>query len=106
MDTFEDTLKQTLKFMSACYSELVCNGWAGSKLMNAHISYKGRSVIIDYEHCLHDYHSIPEGTVPFEVYPYYGDIAVDYAKLNEKFNKKVDLEDLIEKLDILLENEN
>lgn len=101
MDTFEDTLKS----MSACYSEQPYNGWVGHKLMNAHISYKDKSVIIDYEHCLHNYPDIPKGVVPFEVYPYHGDISVDYAKLNEKFNK-VDLEDLIEKLDILLENED
>lgn len=80
------------------------NGKFRRKKLNAHLSYRGKSVIVDYEHCLHDYSPIPEGIVPFEVYPYYSDIAVGYAKLAEGFHK-VDLEDLIKELDKLLEDE-
>ena len=36
--------------------DLAYNGMGGNgKLLNTHISYKGRSVIIDYEFCLHPY---------------------------------------------------
>lgn len=80
------------------------NGQANGRFINAHLFYKGKSVIVDYEHCLHCYRSIPEGTVPFEVYPYGYDIIVDYAKLDEHFNK-VNLEDLINRLDKLLKDE-
>ena len=80
------------------------NGKINGHLTNAHLSYKRKSIIVDYEHCLHGYSFIPEGTVPFEVFPYADDIAVDYAKLDEGFNK-VNLEDLINKLDKLLKDE-
>lgn len=80
------------------------NGWFGRKKLNAHLSYKGKSVIVDYEYCLHCYTDTHDGKVPFEVYPYYSDIAVGYAKLDSKVNK-VDLEDLIKELDKLLEDE-
>lgn len=80
------------------------NGKINGHLTNAHLFYRGKSVIVDYEHCLHCYRHIPEGTVPFEVYPYGYDIVVDYAKLDEGFNK-VNLEDLINKLDKLLKDE-
>ena len=95
----------------------VYNGMATSSngenvYVNAHISYKGRSVIVDYEHCLHAY-SLPwfeqpqsEMFVPIEMYPYNGnDIYTNYIPLDEKFHK-VDLVKLIEVLDIALENES
>ena len=76
-------------------------------LCNAHLAYKDRSVIIDYEWCLHHYSSIEEkkanNVVPFEVYPCRNDIAVGYAKLST-YNK-VDLSDLISKLDNIIEEE-
>lgn len=71
---------------------------------NSHLSYKGRSVIVDYEHFLHAYASIPSNTVPVEMYPYDGDIYLTYIKLDERFNK-VDIEELIKDLDEALENE-
>lgn len=79
-------------------------------LCNAHLSYKGRSVIIDYEWILHVYDNadIDEGKaanlVPFEVYPYATDIHVGYAKLDTRF-RKVDLSDLISKLDEAIKKE-
>lgn len=60
---------------------------------NAHLSYKGRSIIIDYEWILHDYGSTDvnkkkaANLVPFEVYPYDIDIYVGYAKLDTEFGK-------------------
>lgn len=77
---------------------------------NAHFSYKGRSVIVDYEWILHAYDSDDmdekktANLVPFEVYPYATDIYVGYAKLDVEF-KKVDLVDLISKLDKAIEKE-
>lgn len=78
-------------------------------LCNAHLSYKGRSVIIDYEWILHVYDNADEGKaanlVPFEVYPYATDIHVGYAKLDTRF-RKVDLSDLISKLDEAIKKES
>lgn len=71
---------------------------------NSHISYKGRSVIVDYEHCLHAYSSIPENVVPIEMYPYRDDIYVGYINLDERFHK-VDIEALIKDLDEALKEE-
>ena len=71
---------------------------------NCHISYKGRSVIVDYEHILHIYSSIPENTVPVEMYPYGNDIYLTYINLDEEFHK-VDIEALIKDLDEALEEE-
>lgn len=77
---------------------------------NAHLSYKGRSVIIDYEWILHAYDSTDvdkkkaANLVPFEVYPYATDIYVGYTKLDAK-SEKVDLVDLISKLDKAIEKE-
>lgn len=78
---------------------------------NAHLSYKGRSIIIDYEWILHDYDSTDvnkkkaANLVPFEVYPYDINIYVGYAKLDTEF-EKVDLVDLISKLDEAIEEES
>lgn len=80
------------------------------KYCNAHLSYKGRSVIIDYEWFLHAYDSTDinekkaANLVPFEVYPYATDIYVGYAKLDVEF-RKVDLSDLISKLDEAIKKE-
>ena len=75
---------------------------------NAHLAYKDRSVIIDYEWCLHCYDDDVKAKysttlVPFEIYPYRDDIVVGYAKLS--IYDKVDLSDLISKLDKLIEEE-
>lgn len=80
-------------------------------LCNAHLSYKGRSIIIDYEWILHAYDTIDvnkkkaANLVPFEVYPYATDIHVGYAKLDTRFGK-IDLADLISKLDTAIEKES
>ena len=76
---------------------------------NAHLSYKGRSIIIDYEWFLHVYDNVDEkkaaNLVPFEVYPYRTDIYVGYAKVDTEF-RKVDLADLIFKLDEVIKKES
>ena len=80
----------------------VCNGMGkNGKILNAHISYKGRSVIIDYEFCLHPYDHLEKyrnKVVPFEVYPYGDDIYVGYVEVDEMFHK-ADMGKLIEALD-------
>lgn len=78
-------------------------------ILNAHISYKGRSVIVDYEHCLHPYGHLAdydgnEKFVPFEFYPYGDDIYVGYVPLDEKFGK-ADISELMKLIDEALENE-
>lgn len=75
---------------------------------NAHLAYKDRSVIIDYEWCLHYYNDdfkakFSTTIVPFEIYPYEDNIVVGYAKLS--IYNKVDLSDLISELDKLIEEE-
>lgn len=78
---------------------------------NAHLSYKRHSVIIDYEWALHVYDSADvdekkaANLIPFEVYPYATDIYIGYAKLDTRFGK-VDLADLISKLDDAIEKES
>ena len=80
-----------------------------SQYTNAHFSYKGRSVIIDYEWYLHLYEHIHiecrEKMVPFEMYPYKEDIYVGYAPLDEDF-KKADISKIIEEIDKALEEES
>ena len=83
----------------------VVNGWSRHQLTNAHLSYKGRSVIIDYERCLHIYENIPENTVPIEMYPYSSDVYVSFCRLDEEYHK-VDIEDLIRDINDALEQEN
>lgn len=68
---------------------------------NAHLSYKGRSIVVDYEHILHVYFNIPQSYVPYEIYPYNGDAYLDYAPLDKKL-QKVDISNLLEKVDELL----
>ena len=78
---------------------------------NANLSYKGRSIIIDYEWCLHDYDDVmevekkAEGLVPFEVYPYRDCIYEGYIHLDNDF-KKADIGELISILDEIIENED
>lgn len=78
---------------------------------NAHLSYKGRSVIIDYEWYLHAYdpddkaNYISEDFVPFEVYPHGDDIYVGYLHTDSQY-KKADIGELISVLDDIIENED
>ena len=57
------------------------------------MSYRGCSVIIDYEWALHAYDSADiddkkaANLIPFEVYPYATDIYVGYAKLDVELEK-------------------
>lgn len=75
---------------------------------NAHLFYRGRSIIIDYEWILHVYSDVDKkkaaNLVPFEIYPYNTDIYVGYVKLGGRF-EKVDLSDLISKLDEAIKKE-
>lgn len=91
------------------------NGWykdanGERHLSNAHISYKGRSIIIDYEWCLHPYDldsdikKKAEGLVPFEVYPYDECIYEGYVHTDSIF-KKADIRELISILDDIIKNE-
>lgn len=69
-----------------------------NKICNAHISYKGRSIIVDYEHCLHCYPSevLSDRTkVPCEMYPYEDDVVVFYAKMDEEHDSLVNIMDVI-----------
>jgi hypothetical protein len=69
-----------------------------NKICNAHISYKGRSIIVDYEHCLHCYppEVLSDKTkVPCEMYPYEDDIVVFYAKMDKDHDSLVDIMDVI-----------
>ena len=81
------------------------------QLCNAHFFYKGRSVIIDYEWCLHSYDVYDDfkkrtnDYVPFEVYPYGGDVYVGYVNANNSFNK-ADMSELISILDDIIEKED
>ena len=88
--------------------DLAYNGMGGNgKLLNAHISYKGRSVIIDYEFCLHPYDHLEmdrNKVVPFEVFPYDGDIYVGYVEVDDEFHK-ADIGKLIEAIDEALTEE-
>lgn len=92
------------------------NGWyrdadGNRHLCNAHLSYKNRSIIIDYEWCLHAYNldsdieKKAEGLVPFEVYPHGDCIYVGYVHTDKQY-KKADIGELISILDNIIENEN
>ena len=88
------------------------NGWytddnGKRHLYNAHLSYKGRSVIIDYEWCLHPYKAEQrvEGLVPFEVYPYGDSVCRGYVHTDSKY-EKADIGELILILDNIIENED
>lgn len=85
------------------YDETGNNG----EILNAHFSYKGRSVIIDYEFCLHHYGHLKDSrnvAVPFEMYPYGDDIYVGHVPVDEKFHK-ADMEQLLKLLDEALAEE-
>ena len=96
-----------IKYNSARNGIGYINGNNG-EILNAHFSYKGRSVIIDYEFCLHSYNHLKEDRnkfVPFEMYPYGDDIYVGYVEVDENFHK-ADIEKLIKELDEVLAEEH
>lgn len=72
---------------------------------NSTLSYKGRSIVVDYEQILHPYEHIPEGTVPCEIFPYEGGIKVLYIKLDSEL-EKVNLQSLIEEVEKVLKKES
>ena len=80
-------------------------------LCNAHLSYRGRSVIIDYEWFLHCYDNKDktkkraEELVPFEVYPYKTDIYVGYVHIDKHFGK-ADMVELMAILDTIIKSED
>lgn len=67
--------------------------------MNAHLTYKDYSIIVDYERELHWYCEVPENTVPVEIWKGSGDIDVFYAKYGDKWKEKVDLSEIISHID-------
>lgn len=86
-------------------AELSHNGrYKKGELCNAYLSYKSRSIIVDYEHCLHDYDYITENCVPCSIYPYKGEEQSFDVKL-DPYYRKVNIEDLIHRVDELLEDE-
>lgn len=94
------------KYNSALNGIGYVNGNNG-EILNAHMSYKGRSIIIDYEFCLHLYSDLKKDRnkfVPFEIYPYGDDIYVGYVGVDEDFHK-ADIEKLIKEIDKALEEE-
>jgi hypothetical protein len=68
-----------------------------SNVKNSRVSIKGKDIILDYEFFLHTYLNEAElrqkGLVPVEMYPYEGDIIIDYLPVDEKFGC-IDLEAL------------
>lgn len=92
--------------------ESMSNGWYVDSndeycLCNAHISYKGYSIIIDYEWCLHAYdpddkiRKTTEGLVPFEVYPYKDSVYVGYVHTDSNY-RKADISELISALNSII----
>lgn len=74
-------------------------------LYNAHLSYKGKSIIVDYEHCIHDYDYITKNCVPCSIYPYKESEEYSFDVKLDPYYKKVNIEDLIHRVDELLEAE-
>lgn len=75
------------------------------KYGNSHLTYKGKSVIIDYLSKLNDYsENLPKNCVPVEICPFGNGTTVIYAELDEKW-KKVDIGKLITLLDDILKDE-
>lgn len=97
-----------IKYDSAINGIGYVNGRNNGEILNAHISYKGRSVIIDYEFCLHAYNRLENDRnklVPFEMYPYGDDdIYVGYVEVDEMF-RKANIGKLIEILDEVIAKE-
>lgn len=85
--------------------------YSNNQFCNAHLFYKGLSIIIDYEWCLHNYDENDkidkktEDLVPFEVYSHNGGIYVGYVHINNAFDK-ADMAELISTLDDIIENKD
>ena len=68
---------------------------------NAHLYYKGLSIIIDYEKTLHAYSDTlldDDTTIPFEIYPYADDIYLGYAQVDPYFGA-VDISEVLKQID-------
>lgn len=108
---YNSNKNNNIKYMETMFNGRFNDTNGKSHLCNAHLSYKGRSVIIDYEWCLHAYdlddmtNIMSEGLVPFEVYPHGDDIYVGYVHTDSKY-KKADISELISTLDDIIENED
>lgn len=108
---YNSNKNNNVKYMETMFNGRYNNTNGESHFCNAHLSYKGRSVIIDYEWCLHAYdinnmtNAISEGLVPFEVYPHGDDIYVGYVSIDDNY-KKADIAELISILDDIIENED
>ena len=108
---YNSNKNNNIKYMKTMFNGRYNDTNGESHFCNAHLFYKNRSVIIDYEWCLHDYdidnmtNAISEGLVPFEVYPHGDDIYVGYVHTDNKY-KKADISELISILDDIIENED
>lgn len=95
-----------MKIYTDCSNGMGTTALGKRGYLNAHLSYKGRSVVIDYEHILHVYFNLDSSIVPFEIYPYNGnDIYLGYAPVDENF-QKVDISKLIELIDEAMKDES
>ena len=68
---------------------------------NAHLSYKGLSIIIDYEKILHVYCDAvmnDDTIIPFEIYPYGDGLHVGYVSVGPHFHK-VDIAEVLKQID-------
>ena len=68
---------------------------------NAHLYYKGMSIIIDYEKILHVYSDAvmnDNNIIPFEIYPYGDDIHVGYVTVDPHYHK-VDIAEVLKQID-------
>ena len=108
---YNSNKNNNIKYMETMFNGRYNYTNGESHFCNAHLFYKGHSVIIDYEWCLHAYdlddmtNVMSEGLVPFEVYPHGDDIYVGYVHTDSKY-KKADISELISILDDIIENED
>ncbi len=68
---------------------------------NAHLYYKGLSIIIDYEKTMHAYSDElmnDDTTIPFEIYPYADDLYLGYAQVDPYFGA-VDISEVLKQID-------
>lgn len=97
--------------ISKCYND-VYNGSTFSReedktiYLNAHLFYKGWSVIVDYEHALHIYEKgdyNPNKEVPVEMYSReFGDYSLEFVKLDDTYGK-VDMVELVKTIEKVIE---
>ena len=80
---------------------MVINENAQTKYVNAHLFYKGLSIIIDYEKILHVYCDAvmnDDTIIPFEIYPYGDDLHVGYVTVDPHYHK-VDIAEVLKQID-------